>query len=135
MIRTLNANIIALSSFIRYEPRSTFPKIPAIVTLHKAALLLSTMCSGPAWGDDAKDVKQLFAERRDKRPRRIAIVRRSSTGRKSEQIVGGSVGGAESEGFDPSTKGLGRRSESSDVHHPHKETKPSFPWEYLQWPL
>ncbi|KAI4133641.1 MAG: hypothetical protein LQ338_000153, partial [Usnochroma carphineum] len=41
----------------------------------------------PAWGDDAKNVDMLFAERRGEPTRRIALVRRAGGGRKFKQIV------------------------------------------------
>lgn len=42
----------------------------------------------PAWGDDARDVDMLFAERRGESTRRIALVRRAGgKGRRYKQIV------------------------------------------------
>ncbi|KAI4105111.1 MAG: hypothetical protein L6R37_002915 [Teloschistes peruensis] len=41
----------------------------------------------PAWGDDAKNVDMLFAERRGEGTRRIALVRRRGGGRRFKQIV------------------------------------------------
>ncbi|KAL8655724.1 MAG: hypothetical protein Q9210_000705 [Variospora velana] len=41
----------------------------------------------PAWGDDAKSVDMLFAERRGENTRRIALVRRSEGGRRFKQIA------------------------------------------------
>ena len=41
----------------------------------------------PAWGDDATQTDELFAERRGKAPRRIALSRRDGGGRRYKQIV------------------------------------------------
>lgn len=41
----------------------------------------------PTWGDDAKDVDMLFAERRGKSTRRIALVKRPGGGRNFKRIV------------------------------------------------
>ncbi|KAL8761224.1 MAG: hypothetical protein Q9184_002641 [Pyrenodesmia sp. 2 TL-2023] len=41
----------------------------------------------PTWGDDAKNVDMLFAERRGKSTRRVAVVKRHGGGRKFKQIV------------------------------------------------
>lgn len=41
----------------------------------------------PTWGDDAKDVDMLFAERRGKSTRRIGLVKRYGGGRRFKQIV------------------------------------------------
>ena len=41
----------------------------------------------PAWGDDARDVDMLFAERRGESTRRIALARRKGGGRRFKQIV------------------------------------------------
>ncbi|KAL8666394.1 MAG: hypothetical protein Q9202_001417 [Teloschistes flavicans] len=41
----------------------------------------------PAWGDDAKKVDMLFAERRGEGTRRIALVKREGGGRRFKQIV------------------------------------------------
>ncbi|KAL8721832.1 MAG: hypothetical protein Q9181_007624, partial [Wetmoreana brouardii] len=41
----------------------------------------------PAWGDDAKNIDMLFAERRGKTTRRVALTKRSHGGRKFKQVV------------------------------------------------
>ena len=41
----------------------------------------------PAWGDDATKIDELFAERRGKATRRIALSRRDGGGRRYRQIV------------------------------------------------
>ncbi len=41
----------------------------------------------PAWGDDATKIDELFAERRGKATRRIALSRREGGGRRYRRIV------------------------------------------------
>ena len=41
----------------------------------------------PAWGDDATQIDELYAERRGKPPRRIALSRRDGGGRRYRQTV------------------------------------------------
>ncbi|KAL8949044.1 MAG: hypothetical protein Q9222_004815 [Ikaeria aurantiellina] len=41
----------------------------------------------PAWGDDARDIDMLFAERRGEPTRRIALAQRKGGGRKFKQVV------------------------------------------------
>lgn len=81
-----------------YAALGTGLMIAALMALRKAfgvrdaQARLSTLAviaesfESPVWGDDAKNVDMLFAERRGESPRRIALTRRKG-GRRFKQIV------------------------------------------------
>ena len=83
---------------IAYAALGTGLMIAALIALRKAfgvrdaQVRLSTLAviaesfESPVWGDDAKNINMLFAERRGESPRRIALTRREG-GRRFKQIV------------------------------------------------
>ncbi|KAL8908649.1 MAG: hypothetical protein Q9171_005361 [Xanthocarpia ochracea] len=83
---------------IAYAALGTGLMIAALIALRKAfgvrdaQVRLSTLAviaesfESPVWGDDAKSINMLFAERRGESPRRIALTRREG-GRRFKQIV------------------------------------------------
>ncbi|KAI4201707.1 MAG: hypothetical protein LQ350_003061 [Teloschistes chrysophthalmus] len=91
------ATLIVLD--LLYATIGTSLMIAAVIAVRKghgvkdAQARLSTLAvvaesfESPAWGDDAKNVDMLFAERRGEGARRIALVKRKGGGRRFKQIV------------------------------------------------
>ncbi|KAL8911289.1 MAG: hypothetical protein Q9171_003536 [Xanthocarpia ochracea] len=84
LLYALIGTYLAIKAFI--VQRQCRDVIDAQIRLSTLAVVAESF-ENPAWGDDAKDVEMLFAERRGESTRRIALTRRKGGGRRFKQIV------------------------------------------------
>ncbi|KAL8857190.1 MAG: hypothetical protein Q9178_006245 [Gyalolechia marmorata] len=84
LLYALIGTYLAIKAFI--VKRQNPDVIDAQVKLSTLAVVAESF-ENPAWGDDAKNVEMLFAERRGESTRRIALTRRKGGGRRFKQII------------------------------------------------
>ena len=112
LLYALIGTYLAIKAFI--VKRQNPDVIDAQIRLSTLAVVAESF-ENPAWGDDAKDVEMLFAERRGESTRRIALTRRKGGGRRFKQIVDpstyskhpSSLNTSSSDGTDPNRRHRG----------------------------